>query len=212
MPKNKDSRGLFRQPLSILSVIFILLGAILFFRGEGEKSGQNSTFETTQNAMREAFGVFQDGADNGKVSLNSPDAKRLIGLLEAPTIGLSVMMVDYQNYNDLETAAARMTNSASFGAPGSSIVIGHRTGFGHPFFDLDRLKTGAEISVTLRDTTVLHYIVREQKIVAPDADLSEYDRSDAASQLILVTCTPKYSTKDRLLVIAELSDDVTAPA
>jgi len=207
--KREAKKPFYLQPLSLLSVIFILLGAVLFIRGENEKGSQSSTFESTQSAMKEALDVFQNG---GSEAATSTDVKRLLGLLEAPSIGLSVMMVDYQTYSDLETAAARMQNSAPFGSPGSTVVVGHRTGFGQPFFDLDRLNPGAIISVTLRDTTVLKYVVREQKIVSPDADLSEFDGSDASSQLILVTCTPKYSTKDRLLVIAERSDDATGTA
>ncbi len=209
MSKREAKKPFYLQPLSLLSVIFILLGAVLFIRGENEKGSQSSTFESTQSAMKEALDVFQNG---GSEAATSTDVKRLLGLLEAPSIGLSVMMVDYQTYSDLETAAARMQNSAPFGSPGSTVVVGHRTGFGQPFFDLDRLNPGAIISVTLRDTTVLKYVVREQKIVSPDADLSEFDGSDASSQLILVTCTPKYSTKDRLLVIAERSDDATGTA
>ena len=209
MSKREAKKPFYLQPLSLLSVIFILLGAVLFIRGENEKGSQSSTFESTQSAMKEALDVFQNG---GSEAATSTDVKRLLGLLEAPSIGLSVMMVDYQTYSDLETAAARMQNSAPFGSPGSTVVVGHRTGFGQPFFDLDRLNPGAIISVTLRDTTVLKYVVREQKVVSPDADLSEFDSSDASSQLILVTCTPKYSTKERLLVIAELSDGVTGSA
>jgi len=207
--KQEAKKPIYLQPLSLLSVIFILLGAVLFIRGENEKGSQSSTFESTQSAMKEALDVFQNG---GSETATSTDVKRLLGLLEAPSIGLSVMMVDYQTYSDLETAAARMQNSAPFGSPGSTVVVGHRTGFGQPFFDLDRLNPGATISVTLRDTTVLNYVVREQKVVSPDADLSEFDSSDASSQLILVTCTPKYSTKERLLVIAERSDDATGTA
>lgn len=206
MRKNEARESAHLRPLTILSLVFIVLGAALIFRGEFTKGSQNSTFESSQSAMKEALDVFQNG---GAESSGNADVKRLLGLLEAPSIGLSVMMVDYQTYSDLETAAARMPNSAQFGAPGSTVVVGHRTGFGQPFFDLDRLNPGAKISVTLRDTTVLTYVVRSQKIVAPDADLSEFDSSDSASQLILVTCTPKYSTKERLLVIAELSDDAT---
>ena len=209
MENTRARKPLFLQPLSILSAAFILVGAILFFQGENEKNAQNSTYESSQSAMKEALDVFQNG---GNETGSGTDVKRLLGLLEAPSIGLSVMMVDYQAYSDLETAVGRMQNSASFGSSGSTVVVGHRTGFGQPFFDLDRLRVGATISVTLKDTTVLNYNVREQKIVAPDADLSEFDSSEAISQLILVTCTPKYSTKDRLLVIAELIDDATGSA
>ena len=209
MEKSGARKPLYLQPLSLLSVAFILLGALLFFQGESEKNAQNSTFESSQSAMKEALDVFQNGENE---TGSGTDVKRLLGLLEAPSIGLSVMMVNYQAYSDLETAVGRMQNSAPFGSSGSTVVVGHRTGFGQPFFDLDRLRVGAAISVTLKDTAVLNYVVREQKIVSPDADLSEFDISDATSQLILVTCTPKYSTKDRLLIIAELSDDATGSA
>jgi len=140
--KQEAKKPIYLQPLSLLSVIFILLGAVLFIRGENEKGSQSSTFESTQSAMKEASDVFQNG---GSEAATSTDVKRLLGLLEAPSIGLSVMMVDYQTYSDLETAAARMQNSAPFGSPGSTVVVGHRTGFGQPFFDLDRLNPGAII-------------------------------------------------------------------
>lgn len=212
MLQNTKFRRFLRQPLSVLSVIFVLLGAFLYVRGEFAKSSQSVNFASNQAAMREAMDVFQDGQTSGGNQLASPDVKRIIGLLEAPSIGLSVMMVDYLSYSDLETAAARMTNSAPFGISGQTVVTGHRTGFGQPFFDLDRLKVGATISVTLKDTSVLNYIVRDQKIVSPDANLSEFDQSNSPSQLVLVTCDPKYSTDFRLLVIAELSGDATEPA
>jgi sortase A len=207
--KSGARKPFYLQPLSLLSVAFILIGALLFFQGESEKNAQNSTFESSQSAMKEALDVFQNGENE---TGSGTDVKKLLGLLEAPSIGLSVMMVNYQAYSDLETAVGRMQNSAPFGSSGSTVVVGHRTGFGQPFFDLDRLRVGAAISVTLKDTTILNYVVREQKIVSPDADLSEFDISDATSQLILVTCTPKYSTKDRLLIIADLSDDATGSA
>ncbi len=209
MEKSGARKPFYLQPLSLLSVAFILIGALLFFQGESEKNAQNSTFESSQSAMKEALDVFQNGENE---TGSGTDVKKLLGLLEAPSIGLSVMMVNYQAYSDLETAVGRMQNSAPFGSSGSTVVVGHRTGFGQPFFDLDRLRVGAAISVTLKDTTILNYVVREQKIVSPDADLSEFDISDATSQLILVTCTPKYSTKDRLLIIADLSDDATGSA
>ena len=97
-----------------------------------------------------------------------------------------------------------MTTSSELGKPGTSVVVGHRTGFGKPFFDIDRLNVGDSINVTLRDGTELKFAVTLQKIVSPSADLSEFEDANAASQLIFVTCHPKYSVEERLIIVAEL--------
>ena len=48
-----------------------------------------------------------------------------------------------------------------------------------------------------------------ERIVSPSADLSEFDDANAASQLILVTCHPKYSVEERLIIVAKLLDGGT---
>jgi sortase A len=173
--------------------------------GEWQKRSEDREFGAAQVAMRQAFGVFPEEADDTALpTVETVDINRVIGLIESPTIGLSVAVVDYIEYDDLETAVARMTTSSELGEPGTSVVVGHRTGFGEPFFDLDRLNVGDSITVTLRDGTELQYSVTLQKVVSPSADLSEFDDVNAASQLILVTCNPKYSIEERLIIVAKL--------
>ena len=184
----------------------LLSGSLLVLAGEWQKRLENREFGAAQVAMRQAVGVFDDEAPTGSESSNPTDPSRIQGILDAPNIGLSVVMVDYEEYDDLETAVARMGTSAALGQPGSSVIVGHRTGFGQPFFDLDRLKIGQEITVTLKDESLLHYEVSRQEIVSPLSNLSEFDNNQSTSQLILVTCHPKYSTKERLVIVATLRD------
>lgn len=185
--------------------MLVLSGASLVARGEWQKRSEDRAFGAAQVAMRQAIGVFPEGADDSAPTTEQTvDTNRVTGLIEAPTIGLSVAVVDYTNYSDLETAVARMTTSAELGKSGTSVIVGHRTGFGKPFFDLDRLKVGAPITVTLRDGTVYKYSVSLQKIVSPSSDLSEFKDSTLRSQLFLVTCHPKYSTEERLIIVAKL--------
>ncbi|MEN9746050.1 MAG: hypothetical protein RL729_522 [Actinomycetota bacterium] len=195
-----------RKVALILSAAMLLSGSLLVLAGEWQKRLENREFGAAQVAMRQAIGVFDDEAPTGSESSNPTDPSRIQGILDAPNIGLSVVMVDYEEYDDLETAVARMGTSAALGQPGSSVIVGHRTGFGQPFFDLDRLKIGQEITVTLKDESLLHYEVSRQEIVSPLSNLSEFDNNQSTSQLILVTCHPKYSTKERLVIVATLRD------
>lgn len=198
-----------RKVALVLSAALLLSGSLLVLMGEWQKRSENREFGAAQVAMRQAIGVFDDEAPTGLESTNLPDPSRIQGILDAPNIGLSVVMVDYEKYDDLETAVARMRTSAAFGQPGSSVVVGHRTGFGQPFFDLDRLKIGQEITVTLTDETLLKYEVSRQEIVSPLSNLSEFDNDQSKSQIILVTCHPKYSTEERLIIVATLRDDAS---
>lgn len=206
MIQAKRFMGYPRKVALILSATLLLSGSMLVLLGEWQKLAENREFGAAQVAMRQAIGVFDNEAAGASASADVPDPSRINGILDAPNIGLSVVIVDYEQYNDLETAVARMRTSAALGQPGSSVIVGHRTGFGQPFFDLDRLKIGQEITVTLKDKSLLQYEVSRQEIVSPTSNLSEFDNNQSTSQLILVTCHPKYSTKERLVIVATLRD------
>ncbi len=89
------------------------------------------------------------------------------------------------------------------GQPGNAVLSGHRTTYGAPFFDLDRLETGDQIVVetALGSHT---YEVRESLIVAP-TDVWVTDPKRGA-WLTLTTCHPKFSARQRLIIVAELVD------
>lgn len=207
MIQAKRFLGYPRKVALILSAALLLSGSLLVLLGEWQKLSENREFGAAQVAMRQAIGVFDNETAGASDSANALDPSRINGILDAPNIGLSVVIVDYEEYDDLETAVARMGTSAALGQPGSSVIVGHRTGFGQPFFDLDRLKIGQEITVTLKDESLLQYEVARQEIVSPLSNLSEFDNDQTTSQLILVTCHPRYSTKERLVIVATLRDD-----
>lgn len=87
------------------------------------------------------------------------------------------------------------------GQDGRVIVSGHRTTYGAPFFDLDKLKKGDEI-VTLTKWGEFTYEVTETRIVQPDS-LAIAIQSDEP-EIVLTTCHPKYSAAQRLIVFGRL--------
>ncbi|MDP9067726.1 MAG: sortase [Actinomycetota bacterium] len=87
------------------------------------------------------------------------------------------------------------------GEKGRVIVSGHRTTYGAPFFDLDKLQEGDEI-ITKTKWGEFTYEVTEKRIVRPDS-LAIAIQSDAA-EIVLTTCNPKYSAAQRLIVFGTL--------
>lgn len=87
------------------------------------------------------------------------------------------------------------------GQDGRVIVSGHRTTYGAPFFDLDKLKRGDEI-VTRTQWGDFTYEVTETRIVQPDS-LAIAIQSDQP-EIVLTTCHPKYSAAQRLIVFGKL--------
>ncbi|MDQ4058034.1 MAG: sortase [Actinomycetota bacterium] len=88
------------------------------------------------------------------------------------------------------------------GERGRAIVSGHRTTYGAPFWDLDRLREGDEISLETRwgDFT---YEVTGTEVVLPNAkDIATPDTR--RPELVLTTCNPRFSASERLVVFAEM--------
>ena len=190
----------------------ITAGVILVVRGESSTSDQTARFTEEQQALRRAFGVFPDGSQSGDQGSANATARESIALLAIPSIDVDVVVVNYFGYSDLETAVARMQNSAQIGTEGSAVIVGHRTGFGSPFRNLDGVKIGDEVDVTLRTGEKLSFSVTRSDIVSPSVDLSTFDNKSNSPQVILVTCHPEYSTAQRLVIIAELRASATESA
>lgn len=135
--------------------------------------------------------------------------------LEIPRIDLSRMVVEGVGTEDLRKGPGHYPSCRSAftrpyctefeeawpGEKGRVIVSGHRTTYGHPFFDLDKVRVGDEIVTETRWGTFT-YEVTKKEIVRPDS-LAIAIQSDAA-EIVLTTCNPKYSAAQRLIVFGEL--------
>jgi sortase A len=80
-------------------------------------------------------------------------------------------------------------------------IAGHRTTYGAPFWDLDKLDAGDQIQLQT-EQGVFEYVVTRTRIVAPSA--TEVTLPTARPTLILTTCNPRFSAAERLVVFADL--------
>ena len=121
--------------------------------------------------------------------------------LVVPRLGLDVVIFEGVTRDTLTRGPGHLPGTPIPGQPGNSVISGHRTTHGRPFFDFDRLVPGDRITVETAVGTHA-YEVRESVLVAPDDVWVTDDR--AGGWLTLTTCHPKFSARERLIITAEL--------
>jgi sortase A len=130
-----------------------------------------------------------------------PEGGEPVARLVIPRIGVDKIVVEGVSVADLKRAPGHYPGTSLPGFPGNSAIAGHRTTYGAPFYRLDELAPGDEIVAT----TVygeFHYEVVETMIVAPN----QVDVLDKAlgDRLTLTTCHPRFSARQRMVVVADL--------
>lgn len=127
-------------------------------------------------------------------------------LIVIPKIGLEAKIVPDLSWDNL---MAGVGIDPASGKPGEELCVlyGHRflnwvdpsTGY---FYLLDKLEPG-DVVVIYWEGKVYRYVTKESKVIEP-TDFSIYNPRKTPT-LILVTCTPLWTDKYRLVVIAELT-------
>lgn len=141
-----------------------------------------------------------------------PDTGASFAIIRIPTIerlaeGWAV--VQGVSRRNLRSGAGHMPHTPLPGQAGNAVISGHRTTYGAPFHELDQLVPGDIIEV---ETAIgIHtYAVDQTVIVGPRELWVTEDREGA--WLTLTTCHPKFSSRQRLVVFAQLVDGPNAPA
>lgn len=130
--------------------------------------------------------------------------------LYLPTLTTSSLaVVEGVGAGDLRRGPGHLPGSAAPGQAGNLVLSGHRTTYGAPFADLDRLRPGDPVVLQTRDGWATYRVTGEQTVrpSAVGVTLPVPDAPGAApsrSLLTLTTCTPRYSASHRLVVRAEL--------
>jgi sortase A len=137
----------------------------------------------------------------------------VIGRIEIPAIGLSKVVLHGVRRETLRHGPGHYPGTPLPGQAGNAAIAGHRTTYGAPFHDLDRLKPGDPITVVTSEGT-FDYVIEghtsasgEQVgyvVVEPDALDVVADRGD--NRLTLTACHPKHSARQRIVVTALLVD------
>ena len=124
-----------------------------------------------------------------------------LGRIRIPKIGVSDVFVQGTDAGDLRRGPGHYPATPLPGQHGTVAIAGHRTTYGAPFHDVDDLRRGDRIELTMPYGRFT-YRVERTRIVAPTAtevtDRVGYDR------LVLSACHPLYSAAQRIIVFARL--------
>ncbi len=144
---------------------------------------------------------------------------RQVGISELADEGQAWVMFEGVSVRTLKRGPGHMPDTPLPGQPGNAVVSGHRTTYLAPFNRLDELEEGDPIIVETAIGTHVYVVRNPAEVIPADSFLAIGDgngwfavrptalwvtNAREGSWLTLTTCNPKYSARQRLIVVAEL--------
>ncbi|MEO6121852.1 MAG: sortase [Acidimicrobiales bacterium] len=185
-----------RFGLSGLSLALLLSAAGLL----GYPLYTNLYQSRVQSRLDRQFASADHVARYRSASLKVGDA---LTRIKIPRLGVDVVVVEGTTSSALRAGAGHYRDTPLPCALGNVSIAGHRTTYGKPFANLDRLKPGDPIILETPVGRCTYEISRAPFIVRPD-DLSVVANTPTASTLTLTTCHPKGSARQRLIIRATM--------
>ncbi|MDE0604663.1 MAG: sortase [bacterium] len=133
-----------------------------------------------------------------------------IARMQIPAIDVDKTVVEGVRVSDLRKGPGHYPTTAFPGQAGNSAIAGHRTTYGAPFGEIDKLLPDDEIIITTIQGEFIYRVLPQgdghgHLIVAPTAvEVLDQDFSEHPNRLTLTACHPKGSARQRIIVIAEL--------
>ncbi|HEY3844704.1 MAG TPA: class E sortase [Acidimicrobiales bacterium] len=131
-----------------------------------------------------------------------------IGDIRIPVIGINQVVVEGTNTNDLRQGPGHYIGTPLPGQPGNSAIAGHRTTYGHPFYNLDAVKVGDPIVLTTTQGIFVYDAVKTSVVSPSDGSVL---KNAFGAFLTLTTCNPRFSASTRLVVLAKLTHSQLFP-
>ncbi len=131
-----------------------------------------------------------------------------IGDIRIPVIGVNQVVVEGTNTPDLRKGPGHYIGTPLPGQGGNAAIAGHRTTYGHPFYNLDSVKVGDPIVLTTLQGIFVYDATKSFVVSPSDTDVI---KNVFADQLTLTTCNPRFSASTRLVVQAKLAHSQLFP-
>ena len=126
----------------------------------------------------------------------------VLGRLTILSANINHYVVFGATLNKLEYGPGYILGTSLPGTGGNFAIAGHRTTYGAPFGNLDKTEVGDSI-LFQTNTNQYEYVITEVKIVSPEDTYVLGNFGD--DRITLSTCHPKFSARQRLVVVGELN-------
>ncbi len=170
--------------------------------------------ETNSQAIRQALAQesaldkLPTGPPQTAPRTTDPAEGNPVGDIRIPVIGINQVVVEGTNTPDLRKGPGHYIGTPLPGQAGNASIAGHRTTYGHPFYNLDSVKVGDPIVLTTLQG-IFVYDTTRSFVVSP-SDVSVVDNV-LGNELTLTTCNPRFSASTRLIVKATLAHSQLFP-
>ena len=202
------------RALDIIGKTLISSGLLLLLFVAYQLWGTGLAESQAQNKLKSQF------ITNTTAPVTSTDAPTTSTLPPAPKKGDVVAQIIMEKikvdkfvvagvgYKELEKGPGLFTGSPLPGQLGNVAIAGHRTTFGAPFSRVDELVDGDRIVMKTTRGEFVYLVTGAPKIVkASDVDVIRTVDSTRAT-LTLVTCHPKWTSENRMIISAELLKEI----
>jgi sortase A len=137
--------------------------------------------------------------ENSDSNKPTPQDNRLV----IPSIGIDEPILEGSNIWVINSGGTwRRPNTSTPTENNNTVIVGHRF-FGSnvsTFYHLDKVETGQKMAIYWQGEEIV-YEVTEIKVVDPTA--IEIESQTTEKQLTIYTCTPIWTAKNRLVIIAK---------
>jgi sortase A len=216
-----------RQAASITGKILIGAGILVLLFTAYQIWGTSILESHTQNALRNtliaetnnqeirhalaeaaAINKLPTGPPVTAARSADPSEGEPVGDIRIPRIGINQVVVEGTNTPDLRKGPGHYTGTPLPGQNGNASIAGHRTTYGHPFYNLDGVKVGDPIVLTTLQGIFVYDTTKTWVVSPSDTTVIK----NAFSNLItLTTCNPRFSAATRLIVQGRLAHSQLFP-
>lgn len=200
-----------REFVGLVGRALITAGLLVLFFVGYQLWGTNIYEARAQNKLENEFEAALKEAPPPDPEATTTTAPPLSGdaiaRLEIPDIGVDRIVVSGVTRAALQKGPGHYPSTPLPGQLGNAAIAGHRTTYGAPFFDVDKLKVGSKIKITTLEGT-FNYVVTVDPFTVTPNDLSVLDPTENAT-LTLTTCNPKFSAAQRLIIKAQLDTEAS---
>lgn len=171
----------------------------------------NRTQDATVSTLTRDFAAAPTPSSPSSEQPASVPFGKAFAIVRIPRLGADYArpLLEGTSRGVLEDGIGHYDGTAGPGAVGNFAVAGHRTTYGRPFHDIDKLRTG-DVVVVETKTAYSVYAVKRHDIVAPTdvqviAPVPDHPGAKPTERWMTMTaCHPKYSAAQRYVVFAQL--------
>jgi sortase A len=198
---------------------FIGMGSFVLYFLVYQLVGTNAVTSRGQDELRNELqrewsapsaAPSQQPKDPKKVVPRRVAAGKPLAVLDIPKVRLdNKVVVEGVGRDELRKGPGHVPSTVLPGQDGTFGVSGHRTTYGAPFYRLNELAKGDNITVVTREAVYTYTVTRTAIVRPTDTQvLNNVTGPDGKPKatITLTTCHPRYSARQRLIVFGDLTD------